>query len=44
MSVFEHQGQGGDVLPVHSITASNLNSVLDAFVDLFGGGQPYVGQ
>lgn len=38
--VFEHQRQWSDVLPVHTITASNLNGVLDAFVDLLGGGLP----
>lgn len=44
MLVFEHQGQRGDVLPVHTVTAPDLYSVFDAFVDLLGGGLPYVGQ
>lgn len=42
--VFEHQGEWSDVLPVHAITASNLNGMFDAFVDLLGGGLPYVVQ
>lgn len=41
--VFELQGQWSDVLPVHTLTASNLNSVFDAFVDFLGGGLTYVG-
>lgn len=44
MRVLEHQGQWSDVLPVHTITASNLNGMFDALVDLFGGGLPDVGQ
>lgn len=42
--VFEHQGQRSDVLPVHTLTASNLNSMFDAFVDLSGGRVPNVRQ
>lgn len=42
--VFEHQGQWSDVLPVHTLTASDLNGMFDAFVNLFGGGLPYVGK
>ena len=41
--VFEHQGQRSDVLPVHPIAASDLDGVFDAFVNLLGGGMPYVG-
>lgn len=41
--VFEHQRQRSDVLLVHTLAASNLDGVFDAFVDLLGGGLPYVG-
>lgn len=42
--VLEHQGQWSDVLHVHALAASNLNGMFDAFVNLLGGGMPYVGQ
>lgn len=42
--VLEDQRQRSDVLLVHALAASNLDGVLDAFVDLFGGGLPDVGQ
>lgn len=44
MCVLEHQGQWSDVLLVHALAASDLYGMFDAFVDLFGGGLPYVGQ
>lgn len=42
--IFEHQGQRSDVFPVHTIAAPDLNGMSDAFVDLLGGGLPYVRQ
>lgn len=44
VSILEHQGEWGDVLPVHTIAALDLNGMFDAFVDLLGGGLPNVGQ
>lgn len=38
--VLEHQGQSSDVLLAHALTATNLDSVFDAFVNLSGGGLP----
>lgn len=41
--VLEHQRQRSDVLLVHALTAPNLDGMFDAFVNLLGGGLPYVG-
>lgn len=44
VGVLEDQGECSDVLPVHSLAAPHLDGMLDALVDLLGGGLPNVGQ
>lgn len=44
MRVLEDQLEGGDVLVVHALAAAHLDGVLDALVDLLGGGLARVGQ